>query len=287
MILLINRPWPHLVCSRCAGPWQGKAHDSVSQTDIHSYMESIWVPLSRCSLKMDEVQWELLYSANPRATSRMEETSSPWSHSEANHTCEQYSLHMAKLIENSLMIAEMRKTPYPSYSPDLAPQTSIYSATWSKLSRVNHFSMLRNFFCELEQFWMALKNHIDCGFSGVDGKARPMCWHWRWGNGMMCQKYLNSIQFKSKVLEIFMWACDTLYIHKIALYWYMEEFTCESLHFHLAGGHLFRDHLKLDLLWSPLDIECTRCWNASHRCHMSESLRNGTKSGLICRVERD
>jgi hypothetical protein len=72
MILPINGPWAHLASSRCAGPRQKEAHDSVSQTNAHSCVESTRISLDRCSLKRDEVQWELLCSANPRTTSRME-----------------------------------------------------------------------------------------------------------------------------------------------------------------------------------------------------------------------
>jgi hypothetical protein len=121
MVLPINRPWAHLASSRCAGPRQGETSDLAHQTDTHCCVESTWIPLDRYSLKRDEIRWELLCYADPRVTSRMEETSSPWSHSKVDRPYGQCSLLSGKLVKNSLVTAEMRKAPHPPYSPDLAP----------------------------------------------------------------------------------------------------------------------------------------------------------------------
>jgi hypothetical protein len=157
IVLFINRPWAHLDSSRCAGPRQGEAYDSVSQTNVHSCVKSIWVRLSRCFPKRDEIQWNLPCYTNPWAISQMEKRSSSWKHLKIDRPYGQYSFHMAKLVENSLMPSEMRKVPHPSYSPDRMSQHSLSLAAWSKLWWVCHYSMPRNFFRQLERFWMALK----------------------------------------------------------------------------------------------------------------------------------
>jgi hypothetical protein len=71
-------------------------------------MESTWVPLGRCSPKRDEIQLKLLYYANLRVISRMEEISSPEATRELIIHADNAHLHMTKLVENFLMISEMK-----------------------------------------------------------------------------------------------------------------------------------------------------------------------------------
>jgi hypothetical protein len=149
----------------------GRGHDSVFQAGAQGYVECTWVLLGRSSPKRDEIQWESLCYANPCATSRMEETSNPWSYSKVDcpyRQCSPIWRNWSRICE---WLPRWGKLRTYHIHQIWRSQASISSVTWSKLYQVSYFPVSRNFFQDLEQLWMTLKTHIDCSFFESEWKS--------------------------------------------------------------------------------------------------------------------